>query len=100
MVSYETCVPPPEGNFLFAPLPYDPADRESCLRHAGKLKEAGSLRQAIHDCVPPEHQPTVIREVDAILSSGGRGPLGMPSRLGISIIVPTLQQSLTLAGQS
>lgn len=76
MVSYETCVPPPEGNFLFAPLPYDPADRESCLRHAGKLKDAGSLRQAIHDCVPPEHQPTVIREVDAILSSGGKGALG------------------------
>lgn len=67
---------PPDGNFLFAPLPYDPADRESCLLHANKLKEAGSLRRAIYDCVPPVHQTTVLQEVDAILASGGKGALG------------------------
>jgi len=67
---------PPNGNFLFDPLPYDPADPESCLRHARKLKEAGSLRQAIHECVPIAHQPEVLKEVDAILASGGKGALG------------------------
>jgi len=67
---------PPDGNFLFAPLPYDPADRGSCLLHANKLKEAGSLRRAIYDCVPPAHRTTVLQEVDAILASGGKGALG------------------------
>lgn len=67
---------PPDGTFLFAPLPYDPADRESCLLHAKKLKEAGSLRRAIHDCVPTAHQTAVLQEVDAILASGGKGALG------------------------
>ena len=67
---------PPDGNFLFAPLPYDPVDRESCLRHARKLKEAGSLRQAIHDCVPIAHLSKVRKAVDAILASGGKGALG------------------------
>lgn len=67
---------PPDGNFLFAPLPYDPADPESCLRHARKLKEAGSLRKAIHDCVPIAHQTKVLKAVDTILASGGKGALG------------------------
>jgi DNA mismatch repair protein MutH len=64
------------GDFLFDPLPYDPDDRESCLSHARKLKEAGSLRQAIHLCVPIAHQPKVLEAVDAILASGGKGALG------------------------
>jgi len=67
---------PSDGNFLFAPLPYDPTDRESCLRHARRLQEAGSLRQAIDDCVPIAQQPKVLQSVDAILSSGGKGALG------------------------
>jgi DNA mismatch repair protein MutH len=40
------------------------------------LQEAGSLRQAIHDCVPIAQQPKVLQAVDAILSSGGKGALG------------------------
>ncbi len=64
------------GDFLFDPLPYDPDDRESCLSHARKLKEAGSLRQAIHLCVPIAHQPKVLEAVNAILASGGKGALG------------------------
>jgi len=64
------------SDFLFDPLPYDPDDRASCISHARKLKEAGSLRQAIHDCVPIAHQPKVHEAVDAILASGGKGSLG------------------------
>lgn len=64
------------GDFLFDPLPYDPDDRASCISHARKLKDAGSLRQAIHDCVPIAHQPKVLEAVDAILASGGKGALG------------------------
>ena len=64
------------GDFLFDPLPYDPDDRVSCLNHARKLKEAGSLRQAIHDCVPIAHQTKVLEAVEAILASGGKGALG------------------------
>ncbi len=64
------------GDFLFDPLPYDPSDRESCLRHARKLQVAGSLREAIHDCVPLEHQAKVFAKVGAILSTGGKGVLG------------------------
>lgn len=64
------------SDFLFDPLPYDPDDRASCISHARKLKEAGSLRQAIHDCVPIAHQPKVHAAVAAILASGGKGALG------------------------
>ena len=67
---------PSDGNFLFAPLPYDPSNRESCLRHARRLQEAGSLHRAILDCVPIAHQPKVLQSVDAILSSGGKGAFG------------------------
>ncbi len=64
------------GDFLFDPLPYDPADRASCLRHARRLQDAGSLREAIHDCVPLEHQAEVFEKVGAILRAGGKGVLG------------------------
>ena len=64
------------SDFLFDPLPYDPDDRASCLSHARKLKDAGSLRQAIHDCVPIAQQPKILQAVDAILASGGKGALG------------------------
>ena len=67
---------PSDGNFLFAPLPHDPSNRESCLRHARRLQEAGSLHRAIRDCVPIAQQPKVLQAVDAILSSGGKGALG------------------------
>jgi len=40
------------------------------------LKEAGSLRRAIHDCVPIAHQTKVLKAVDSILASGGKGALG------------------------
>ncbi len=63
------------GDFLFEP-PYDPDDRESCLRHARRLQRAGSLRKAILLCVPLKHQPRVFNAVGAILSSGGKGALG------------------------
>ena len=64
------------GDFLFDPLPYDASDRESCLRHARRLQHAGSLREAILLCVPPEHQLKVFKAVESILKSGGKGALG------------------------
>ncbi len=64
------------GDFLFSPLPYDPGHPESCLRHARKLQAAGTLRSAISECVPLEHQPRVFASVTAILAAGGKGALG------------------------
>jgi DNA mismatch repair protein MutH len=76
------------GNFLFEPLPYDPADRASCLRHARRLQAAGSLREAIHDCVPLEHQPKVFATVSAIISAGGKGVLGNAIETGHFYYLP------------
>lgn len=76
------------GDFLFEPLPYDPADRASCLRHARRLQAAGSLRLAIHDCVPLEHQPKVFAKVGAILSAGGKGALGNAIEAGHFYYLP------------
>jgi hypothetical protein len=76
------------GDFLFEPLPYDPADRASCLRHARRLQAAGSLREAIHDCVPLEHQPKVFAKVSAILSAGGKGVLGNAIEAGHFYYLP------------
>jgi DNA mismatch repair protein MutH len=64
------------GDFLFSPLPYDPGLPESCLKHARKLQAAGTLRSAISECVPLEHQPKVFASVAAILAAGGKGALG------------------------
>ena len=76
------------GDFLFDPLPYDPADRASCLRHARRLQAAGSLREAIHDCVPLEHQPNVFAKVGAILRTGGKGVLGNAIEAGHFYYLP------------
>lgn len=76
------------GNFLFEPLPYDPADRASCLRHARRLQAAGSLREAIHDCVPLEHQSNVFAKVGAILRTGGKGVLGNAIEAGHFYYLP------------
>jgi hypothetical protein len=76
------------GAFLFEPLPYDPADRASCLRHARRLRESGTLRNAIRDCVPLEHQPKVFDKVGAILSSGGKGVLGNAIEAGHFYYLP------------
>ncbi len=84
-VSLETYVP---GSHLFEPLPYDPADRESCLRHARKLQAAGSLREAIHDCVPLEHQAKVFEKVGDIVRSGGKGVLGNAIEAGHFYYLP------------
>ena len=64
------------GDFLFSPLPYDPGLPESCLKHARKLQAAGTLRSAISECVPLEHQPKVFASVAAVLAAGGKGALG------------------------
>jgi hypothetical protein len=63
------------ADFYFEP-PYNPDDPDSCLRHARRLQKAGSLREAIHDCVPLEHQPKIFEAVESILKSGGKGALG------------------------
>ncbi len=76
------------GDFLLGPLPYDPADRASCLRHARRLQEAGSLRKAILRCVPLEHQPNVIAKVGAILSTGGKGVFGNAIEAGHFYYLP------------
>lgn len=76
------------GRYLFEPLPYDPADRESCLRHARKLQAAGSLREAIHDCVPQEHQAKVFAKVEDIVRSGGKGVLGNAIEAGHFYYLP------------
>ena len=76
------------GAFLFDPLPYDPSDRESCLRHARRLRESGTLRNAIRDWVPLEHQPKVFEKVTAILSSGGKGMLGNAIEAGHFYYLP------------
>ncbi len=76
------------GDFLLDPLPYDPADRASCLRHARRLQAAGSLRKAIHDCVPLEHQPNVFAKVGAILRTGGKGVLGNAIEAGHFYYLP------------
>ena len=75
-------------DFLFDPLPYDTSDRESCLRHARRLQHAGSLREAILLCVPPEHQPKVFKAVDGILSAGGKGALGNAIEAGHFYYLP------------
>lgn len=69
------------GDFLFEP-PYDPDDRESCLRHARKLQKAGSLRKAIRLCVPVSHQARVIRAVESTLRAGGKGAFGNAIEVG------------------
>lgn len=74
--------------YLFEPLPYDPGDRESCLRHARKLQAAGSLREAIHDCVPLEHQAKVFEKVGDIVRSGGKGVLGNAIEAGHFYYLP------------
>lgn len=76
------------GDFLFEPLPYDPSDRESCLRHARKLQAAGSLREAIHDCVPLELQSKVFAKVSAILRTGGKGVFGNAIEAGHFYYLP------------
>jgi DNA mismatch repair protein MutH len=76
------------GRHLFEPLPYDPGDRESCLRHARKLQSAGSLREAIHDCVPLEHQAKVFEKVGDIVRSGGKGVLGNAIEAGHFYYLP------------
>ena len=76
------------GAFLFEPLPYDPADRASCLRHARRLRESGTLRNAIRDCVPLEHQPNVFAKVGAILSAGGKGVFGNAIEAGHFYYLP------------
>ena len=76
------------GDFLLDPLPYDPADRASCLRHARRLQEAGSLRKAILRCVPLEHQPNVLAKVGAILSTGGKGVFGNAIEAGHFYYLP------------
>lgn len=76
------------GKYLFEPLPYNPADRESCLRHAQKLQGAGTLREAIHDCVPLEHQAKVFEKVGAIVRSGGKGVLGNAIEAGHFYYLP------------
>ena len=76
------------GRYLFEPLPYDPGDRESCLRHARKLQTAGSLREAIHDCVPLEHQAKVFEKIGDIARSGGKGVLGNAIEAGHFYYLP------------
>jgi DNA mismatch repair protein MutH len=76
------------GAFLFDPLPYEPSDRESCLRHARRLRESGTLRNAIRDWVPLEHQPKVFEKVGSILSSGGKGVLGNAIEAGHFYYLP------------
>ncbi len=76
------------GRYLFQPLPYDPDDRESCLRHARKLQAAGSLREAINDCVPLEHQTKVFAKVADIVRSGGKGVLGNAIEAGHFYYLP------------
>jgi DNA mismatch repair protein MutH len=76
------------GRYLFEPLPYDHVDRESCLRHARKLQVAGSLREAIHDCVPLEHQTKVFAKVEDIVRSGGKGVLGNAIEAGHFYYLP------------
>ena len=76
------------GRYLFEPLPYDPDDRESCLRHARKLQAAGSLREAINDCVPLEHQTKVFAKVADIVRSGGKGVLGNAIEAGHFYYLP------------
>jgi DNA mismatch repair enzyme MutH len=76
------------GRYLFEALPYDPGDRESCLRHARKLQAAGSLREAIHDCVPLEHQAKVFEKVGDIARSGGKGVLGNAIEAGHFYYLP------------
>lgn len=63
------------ADFYFEP-PYNPEDPDSCRSHARRLQQAGSLREAIHDCVPLEHQPKIFQAVESILKSGGKGALG------------------------
>ncbi len=74
-------------DFLFEP-PYDPDDRESCLRHARKLQEAGTLRRAISESVPLEHQPKIFASVAAILASGGKGAFGNAIEAGHFYYLP------------
>lgn len=69
------------ADFLFEP-PYDPGDRESCLRHARRLQHAGSLRKAIQLCVPQKHQTTVINAVKSTLKAGGKGAFGNAIEIG------------------
>jgi hypothetical protein len=69
------------GDFLFEP-PYDPDDRESCLRHARRLQKAGTLRKAIHLCVPVKQQAKVIKAVESTLKAGGKGAFGNAIEVG------------------
>ncbi len=75
------------GDFLFEP-PYDPDDPASCLRHARRLQEAGTLRRSIVECVPPGHQARVLETVAGILKSGGKGALGNAIEAGHFYYMP------------
>ena len=79
---------PLSGEFPDFDRPYDPDDRDSCLRHAHKLQEAGSLRKAIHSCVPTAHRPHVIRKVEETLRAGGKGVLGNAIEVGHFYYLP------------
>jgi DNA mismatch repair protein MutH len=79
---------PLSGEFPDFDRPYDPDDRDSCLRHARKLQEAGSLRKAIHSCVPTAHRPHVIRKVEETLRAGGKGALGNAIEVGHFYYLP------------
>ncbi len=85
------------GDFLFEPLPYDPADRASCLRHARRLQAAGSLREAIRLCVPLEQQPKVLATVNGILRAGGKGALGNAIEAGHFFYLPNSSAEPDLA---
>lgn len=69
------------GDFFFEP-PYDPEDRESCLRHARRLQSAGTLRKAIQLCVPVKQQAKVIKAVQSTLKAGGKGAFGNAIEVG------------------
>ena len=75
------------GDFFFEP-PYDPDDRESCLRHARRLQSAGTLRKAIRLCVPVNHQSKVIKAVESTLKAGGKGAFGNAIEVGHFYYLP------------
>jgi len=52
------------------------------------LQAAGSLREAIHDCVPLELQSKVFAKVSAILRTGGKGVFGNAIEAGHFYYLP------------
>ncbi len=60
----------------------------ACLRHARRLQESGTLRNAILNCVPAAHQQKVFEKVGSILSSGGKGVLGNAIEAGHFYYLP------------